>query len=154
MEKLELKHLAPYLPYGLKIAHFDNQFINGFNIHTLIGLTENLRYKEEDLLTIKRITFWFEKGFGLNNIAHNIKPIIRPLSDLTKEIEHDGEKFVPVEKLRWVTDTSKTYNWNVIDQSAVKYLNYEVVQKLLEWHFDVEGLIEKGLAVDVNTLSE
>jgi hypothetical protein len=26
-----------------------------------------------------------------------IKPILRPLSDLTKEIEVNGEKFIPIE---------------------------------------------------------
>ncbi len=29
---------------------------------------------------------------------------------------------------------------------------YEVWQKLLEMHFDIFGLIEKGLAIDINTL--
>jgi len=27
-------------------------------------------------------------------------------------------------------------------------------EKLISWHFDVFGLIEKGLAIDINTLKE
>ena len=27
-------------------------------------------------------------------------------------------------------------------------------EKLFEWHFDIFGLIEKGLAIDINTLSD
>lgn len=30
--------------------------------------------------------------------------------------------------------------------------SYLLMQKLIEWHFDVFGLIEKGLAIDINTL--
>jgi hypothetical protein len=29
---------------------------------------------------------------------------------------------------------------------------HQDVQKLFEWHFDVFGLISKGLAIDINTL--
>jgi hypothetical protein len=32
-------------------------------------------------------------------------------------------------------------------------LTYENWQLLFKWHFDVFGLIEKGLAIDINTLS-
>ena len=41
-------------------------------------------------------------------------------------------------------------------ESPSAYLNsrapYGFVLNLLEWHFDVFGLIEKGLAIDINTL--
>ena len=30
---------------------------------------------------------------------------------------------------------------------------YWIAQKLFEWHFDVFGLIEAGLAIDINTLN-
>ena len=29
---------------------------------------------------------------------------------------------------------------------------YEIVNKLLEWHFDIDGLIQDELAIDVNKL--
>ena len=41
--------------------------------------------------------------------------------------------------------------FNFID---LKYLPYGVVEKLLEWHFDIFGLLEKGLAVDINTINK
>ena len=65
--KLELKHLAGYLPYGLKYKDIPK----GFD-----GIRE---------LDIKTFDWCLENG----------KPILRPLSDLTKEIEVNGEKFVP-----------------------------------------------------------
>ena len=30
--------------------------------------------------------------------------------------------------------------------------NYFIYQKLCEWHFDIFGLIDAGLAVDINTV--
>jgi len=71
-------------------------------------------------------------------------PVLRSLSDLTKEVEHGGENFVPIEKLGyWIgmyLDTSYTE------------LCLEDALKLIEWHFDIAGLIEKGEAIDVNAL--
>ena len=79
--------------------------------------------------------------------------ILRPLSDLTKEIEHKGERFVPIEKLRdmgfYIGEDWIIENFSNITNSA-----FEFVLKLIEWHFDIAGLIEKGEAIDVNTLPE
>ena len=33
-----------------------------------------------------------------------------------------------------------------------KAVKYGIIERLLEWHFDIFGLIEKGLAIDINTL--
>ena len=44
--------------------------------------------------------------------------------------------------------TSKRY----LEKWKYETTNYETIEKLFEWHFDVFGLIEKGLAIDINTL--
>jgi hypothetical protein len=36
----------------------------------------------------------------------------------------------------------------------MRYLPNWTVEKLLEWHFDIYGLIEAGLAIDINTLEK
>lgn len=102
------------------------------------------------------------------------KPILHPLSDLTKEIEHKGEKFVPMKviwSLVYPKFKSRTFDFRITTDSIFfhsLYTGYDChlytknieknyfwkVQKLIEWHFDVAGLIEKGEAIDVNTLSE
>ena len=123
LEKLELKHLAAYLPYGLKILYFDNQRKmnagNGSSTHW-IGITATLQRQGE-----------------------NCKPILRPLSDLTKEIEVGGERFVPVDKLK-MTQLEFLLTFHRITLSDAN--------KLFEWHFDVFGLIDAGLAIDINNL--
>jgi len=139
--KLELKHLVGYLPYGLGIRY------------KIIGKFSSTR---NEIL----------EGRHLDNL--NIytfcKPILRPLSDLTKEIEVDGEKFVPINLLKkefnktlcpylffdgTISLDIDTENYS---QTIDLFEGYLITQKLLEWHFDIYGLIENNLAIDINTL--
>ena len=80
------------------------------------------------------------------------KPILRPLSDLTKPITVDGKEFVPMEQF-------DSYNIlmlkKMLDYKIHTFnLLYRVIVKLYKWHFDIHGLIEKGEAIDINTLGE
>ncbi len=114
--KLELKHLAPYLPYGLMI-HQDG----GYPIEMEV---EHLRS------TLFEAAGWFVG-----------KPLLRPLSDLTKEIEHNGEKFVPIERME---ELSSEY-FDFLKHPLC--YPYDLFIMLLEWHFDVFGLLNNELAV-------
>lgn len=78
-------------------------------------------------------------------------PICRPLSDLTKEIEHKGKKFIPMKKIAIYNPNNVEYLIECVITGLVEYI---VLRQLIEWHFDVAGLIEKGEAIDVNTLEE
>ena len=73
--------------------------------------------------------------------------ILHPLSDLTKEIEHKGDRFVPKQVLH------TQYVCEMIGLNPATW-SFRIMLKLIEWHFDICGLIEKGEAIDVNTLSE
>lgn len=82
--KLSLEKLAPYLPYGLR-GVCTEEFTG---IETVYGMNY---YKEsQDVYLIT--------SFDDLDIEY-FKPILRPLSDLTKEIEYNGEKFIPLIKL-------------------------------------------------------
>lgn len=128
--KLQLKHLAGYLPYGLELWH--NQWKEilimdcaGSNCDTL----------------------------SIEDVNEYAKPILRPLSDLTKEIEVNGEKFIPKD----VLDETHISNWSYgkiteVDAEMLQNAPFWFTQKFLEWHFDIYGLIEKGLAIDINTM--
>lgn len=53
----------------------------------------------------------------------------------------------------------KYYNEIILEtenysQDIDLYDGYLVVQKLLEWNFDINGLIEKKLAIDINDLNK
>ena len=133
--------LAMSLPYGLK-CHFDG---NSFDI---IGIFKTVRLSY--------------KPFGNISVSvNNCKPILHPLSDLTKPIEHKGEKFMPIKKLWEMNGGGNIY---IQDDSVGIHNGYvcaydlndalKFVFVLIEWHFDICGLIEKGEAIDVNTLPE
>jgi len=125
--ELELKHLAPYLPY-------------------------NLIVKSEFYSPIKSIELTpFELSLMCNTL-HKLKPILRPISDLTKEVECNGEKldFTLFDAETRIIINYQDYRKEKINPySDFKYWEMQV---LLKWHFDVFGLIEKGLAIDINTL--
>ena len=113
--KLELKHLAPYLPYGL-------QFLKYNQIHLL----SKLDYTDNELWLV---------NYGFLGINSNItKPILRPLSDLTEDLLC----------ISWIE--------HIRDNGLCTECPYEVWKVLFKNHFDVFGLIEKGLAIDINTI--
>lgn len=126
--KLELKHLAPYLPYGL----------NGEDNSLLIGLLEF------------RVQLIHEPTGSYGNCEiKDFKPILRPLSDLKESDFFD-------EHISLGLDT--VFMWNNI-MSIVKHKQYSLLpQSLFKWllenHFDVFRLIEKDLAIDINTLEK
>lgn len=92
--KLELKHLAPYLPY-------DVQVYGSSEIWTLFGI---------DRVVDGEIFVNLENGTNPNfnyyreasMFEHSL--ILRPLSDLTKEIDVNGEKFVALHELAKLAD--------------------------------------------------
>jgi hypothetical protein len=136
--KLELKNLLPYLPYELKFLY------NG-NIYKMrwINSTGDIEYDSQKDFIDPFPPNVFNKELDL------VKLMLRPLSDLTKEIEINGERFVPYEKLKKMypidtfSNTSNTAQWS-----------YRIIQKLAEWHFDFQGLIPAGLAIDINNLNK
>ncbi|MCW3784912.1 hypothetical protein [Plebeiibacterium sediminum] len=138
IDKLQLKHLAPYLPHNIKIQ---SQY--GYGDYDYKG----------------RIT-----TMGVFNIemvnGEKWKPILRPLSDLTKEIVINGEAFMPLNEMNKTLQCASSIRdgrlaidvrlFSTIIISSGKY--YDCIQKLFEWHFDVFGLIKSGLAIDINTI--
>ena len=144
-EQLTLEHLAPYLPYGLKgVSIKENlgiETVKGFSIYgrdNTVCLSTNV--DDIDLVLFK--------------------PILIPLSDLTKEIEVNGEKFVPMDKIKLLcNDESFSVNQKA---EVVMYLDgswerpnnwtYELMVLLFQWHFDIFNLIPQNLAIDINTL--
>jgi hypothetical protein len=152
MNKLTIQHLSAYLPYELGFE-CEGDFNN-----ILHGIHGNAVFNQDA----------DDSGEGCYGIEI-IKPILRPLSDLTKEIEHNGERFVPIEYFEIGDDDGYCYefdhgNINLIKGLKVtaehniyhdlQFLPYAVAQKLIEWHFDFQGLIPQNLAIDLNTLQQ
>lgn len=144
-DAIKLHEICGYLPYGLKMR-FENG--NGREI-TLTGINGGDGFAVR--ISDGRQSYWLDDcGF---------KPVLRTLSDLTKEIEHNGKKFVPWIELEM--DYREGYNDLVMEFNPFKIglrnksmgtselVPYELIQKLFEWHFDVFGLLDRNLAVNL-----
>lgn len=165
-EQLTLEHLALYLPYKLKVrweyeigTEFEDTAI--WILHPTKDALDSLRDNEH--ISLYNL---------LTEVETVYKPILRPLSDLTKEIEVNSEKFVPIDVIKdeflecdtliygdagygWIG----LYNDNTLipfymecDMEIMPEIHYGIVTFLAKWHFDIFGLISKGLAIDINTL--
>ena len=143
MKTLELKHLAPYLPYDLTLVKSRGYY---------------------GLLVFDKLQFNNKDGYIpttlLECLRHGAKPILRPRSDWGEYIEFRGERVIPY---RWLLNNAPI-NMMQSDvnmlckmiENIFQHLDqapYWVVQILLEMHIDVFELIDAGLAVDVNTLN-
>lgn len=129
--KLQLKHLAPYLPYGIQCE------LKNEGIQTLMGI-EYLFPLEEH----KGDFYGYFNEMGSYEPA-KFKPLLRPLSELTKEIVHNEQTFSPVKLYVGLPQLETIGNSGYIMMNTLKYDTHRF---LIEHHFDVFGLIEKGLA--------
>lgn len=137
MTKIEF--MAMCLPYGLKME-YPNGFIPNRKERTGIsgiGLLTGDLYAD-----IENETFGEEAVF---------KPILRPLSELTREIVQDRKKFVPFEVLEESMAPEEDIQLKRTIERGIdcKYLPFWAFKKLIEWHFDIAELIEKGEAIPV-----
>lgn len=144
---------------------------------TLInGLGRGLIVESTNVLGIKRVfkynglqidnAFWWVYHNKRSQISDNIKPYLRDLSDLDKEIEHNGEKFIPIGKLHYLyclTPSGRRSRrpYEVFKDAGfigttypnspllgikiwddMRRTQFRIVEKLLEWHFNVFDLPE------------
>ena len=165
MEKaLTFNQLAPYLPFGIRgVSKDENLGIELVKGYSTYGMNNNI-----NLTT------------NIDDIdIECFMPILRPLSDLTNEIEHNGEKFIPIYRLAELFLYNDIHNhslrkFEVRDnyilvtfgsqdgvnstitsvqiKTALFRMEYWQLEKLFEWNFDVFGLIPENLAIDINTL--
>lgn len=164
-KQLLLTDLCARLPYGVCIS-----------------------FKKEDVrkLTIDR----YGDTVDIRTTVHrNGKPILFPISCLTKEITIAGEMFVPAIRIARLIDGGHNHDCSKVSASSdrirvytdkcddvldaiIKITDYGLlycvcvndpvtsitVRKidtlLLQWHFDINGLIDKGLAISVYSLDK
>ena len=119
--KLELKHWSAYLPYGLNTK---------YDLHDVVGGGHIFRDK---LLTTDNIQF----------VLDYCKPILRPLSDLTKEIEVGGKRFVPIVELAKIEngwdDSCSILRYYFNEGITVKsFYVVDYISDELEWRFGIK----------------
>lgn len=149
-KELLMKDLCGRLPYRVKIK------TNFFKPATLISLRKHISlYSSNDLsisydISGKDEPFQMEERWGTP--ISEIKPYLFPLSSMTEE--------------QWMDTPYANLNNFTFDSfkcgcSTLAFETYEVnlryVVDFINWcyknHFDVYGLIEKGLAIDCTDLN-
>lgn len=168
--KLQVKHLAPYLSYRLKwqvVTHYV-----GCATDTLID--EMIAcFSNEDLILLSDAGDCYSDNEGRSWGSDDFiaKPILRPLSDLDKLVDLGGMRLIATSELKEL--------YNSINSTELTELNFYhtpedgfcffgvanqfedvkevgmplyMYENIFRWHFDVFGLIEQGLAIDINTL--
>lgn len=147
--KLEISHLAPYLPYGLKFEHVEYDYSDKVN-HNITKM-ESL---SADCITFDDCSDYYFDADNCDRYNPTVVPLLLPMSSLYTEITHNGKTFIPQKELDWGSwndeigyIVSAEYGEN--PRVAINVLDFiDDYYKLLEWHFDVFGLIDKGLAID------
>lgn len=145
--KLELKHLAPYLPYKLKFQH--PVLIWSGNppepSHDEIGESE---------MTCENLLSVIDDGL----------PILKSLSDLLMDDDTILEIFneswiagqhdiVKKDDVISIIPHEDDHNLNIFLRKP--HCNLEWINDILyKYHYDLKGLINKGLAVDYNSLNK
>lgn len=143
MDKLTIEHLAPYLPYNLNLRHYSGIVI-------CMGIAK------------RRV----EGEMHINNVLEGLaKPLLLPLSYLTKEIAHEGRSFVPLEQIQMFCDEIDSFNLatltfyvenyekQLMQHISIMDMPYSVIKYLISLHFDIYQLIPKNLAIDKSTIT-
>ena len=122
-KELLLKDLCGRLPYGVKMNHIAD---NEHSPKTLIGIAKDM------------ITLEGPGGYECVNVEH-YKPYLFPMSSMTGD-----------EVLEYIS-----LKESIIDNDGISYHfeTYESINWLIKNHFDYQGLIEKGLALDATGLN-
>lgn len=142
--ELTLTHLSNYLPYNLYVHDsYDNVETNLCGI--IYDDIEPIRLgKKGRVIQSRRLD--------------EIKPILRDSSSIKSMISNNGECFMPFNRLNDIMTLgdNEIYLLNNFIESPWTYyfLPSWILEKLIEWRFDIFSLIDSDLAINLNTLKE
>ena len=131
-KELLLKDLCARLPYDVKVL-YDNKV---YNIDYVSGTYEEIK---------------LDDCFNYTLNISVVKPYLFPLSSMTKEQLFEVQEIMGKNEIEIEDGFLRILD---SDRNTISYLE---ILALLEWfyknHFDINGLIEKGLAFDATELN-
>lgn len=131
--------IASYLPYGVNVEllNYKKDYVG----HRYSKVTALSQWSKCGKL-------WsIETDKGAKSSLADCKLVLRPMSDLSKEIDIDGKKIVPLYALM---NEDKGFCKDDIEVYGYESLKVSVYELLLKWHFDIFDLISRGHAVNIN----
>lgn len=128
-KELLFKDLSARLPYGVKveIKYYDDAW------ELLAIYTNGTTYASRDV------------GYPIETYFEDCKPYLFPLSSMTKDQREE------LYKIGWYLDGDKIYSCfrNYDDENYKTHTDcFELINWCYENHFDINGLIPRGLAED------
>ena len=142
METLELKQLLSFAPYRVKGMYLDSGMLWECD-----PLADEVDYDNHKLPL-----------FHFLGREKPCKLVLYPLDWLTKEIEHNGERFHAIDflgdiSIKYLGQKSFRDYSELNECKRVQDFPYYDIQKLLKWHFNVFDL-PKHLYIDKSTLKD
>lgn len=138
--ELEVKHLAPYLPYEIEAL--------------------NLFDEKNKIIGLKNETYFIENGntYAYGDIRDCI-PIFKPISDLSILVIEEFEKYDGKRNGKANDEIINLFCEEngvdeIIENIELKSLPYECIEYMFKNHYDFFGLIEKGLAVSIHDVKQ
>jgi len=130
---ITLEEIAGYFPYKLKCIYVNTK-VELILIDTTVNASEGAS-----------IALYHHIGRSMHYCGlTSFKPILRPLSDLTREIEHNGGKFMPIVELAKIGIPYKidaVLFTEVIEDTYA--LHYESKDEEYVFGFDKDGFYHK-----------
>ena len=125
---LILKELCARLPYGIYVEMYS------FSEKRSVKL-ESIDISDDDYLIINE-TWWLKDEYP--------KPFLRPMSSMTEKEKEEYKSF------------SYLVEMNNLPNYKADMIEVDICYELVDWfhinNFDYRGLIEKGLAINYETL--
>ena len=140
--ELEVKHLAPYLPYDLKLQYVVREKVEQ------TGIMKSINHNEDEThpTRVSISAMYNEEHIWM------FKPILKPLSQF--EYDHIVQVKEHLGLGQWCDHYDQYFDAWFDDAESVQKLvlqaPYIVFLYFLSEHYDVYGLIEKGLAVSIS----
>jgi len=139
LDKLTIHDIAEYLPYSLNVQHKCHQC-------KVIQITTPNPHEDKDPGSVN--LRWIKENSDVFYYAliSDIKPLLNPLDTISNDHlselillcrDEDGLAFTTLHKVKMHILLNRMY------------LYITVRRQLLEWHYDLNNLIGKGLAIQI-----
>lgn len=137
---LELKHLAPYLPYDLEYAQKKESYT-----------TEEFYFVKKGVISTKGVVG------NVNSILDTnfYFPILKPISDFSLLVIEEFEKYDGKRNGKANEEIINLFCEEngvdeIIENIVLSSLPYECIDFIFKNHYDFFGLISQGLAVSIH----
>lgn len=136
---LTLEHLSIAMANNYLFQYFDDEREILHNDCKIVEL-------REEEMTIANGEYQYDVKFD------DVKIIVRPKSDLTNEININGNVFVPINynAFKHSKEDIIEFQNNFIHFKAMKF---GIIQKFIEWNFDVFNHIKEGLGISIHDVA-